>query len=634
MKALPIFPRMKKERIGVLLGYLLLFVLICLFILSARGKESTDRLFDLVRTTETRPEVVIVGIDDKSLTEFGAWPWERTVFSDLIKRLDAAGTRVTAFDILFFEPREGDENLRETLESARHAVLLGSKVEHNEYLESFLLATATGTVRSALANVAPDRDGKVRTYPAPYEGGQECILSLSEQAFAAYTRKEPSCESRHAQFRYPKHITIYSLVDVVRGEVPEESLKDKIVFIGSISLGLEDHFIGMSGGKIPGVSIHASAATSYLNGIGDEHVPHPVSIFLLALLMYMSAIILYRIRRVFLQIAALLFLFLVMVVVGALLYSFGLIVPLPALLGAIIITASFTALVRFIEERKQNAFIEGLFSKYVHKDVLAELLRSGKELSLGGERKQLTILFSDIRGFTSLSESLSPEKLTAILNDYLSAMTPCILEEKGTIDKFIGDAIMAFWNAPLDVEHHPLHAVRSALRMQRTLAFFNGVKGTELAMGVGVHTGHAVVGNVGGKDRVNYTVLGDPVNLASRLEGLTKKYGVGILITKAVRDQINDEMIAFRCIDVITVLGKTAPTTLYEARFAEDMPEDLVKRYEKALKHYYHGEWDKAESIFKKLAKEGDIPSEKMLERIPELKKKKDWDGIWRFDEK
>lgn len=634
MRARPLFSRFHKEQVGVFLGYLSIFILISLFIVSSRGKESANQLFDLIRTTEPRSEVVIVGIDDASLQEFGAWPWNRSVFADLTKALDEAGARVIVYDVLFFEPREGDENFKKVLENTTTPVVLGSKVEQGTYLSSYL-GSATGTVRSSLANVQPDRDGKVRTYPERRSIEGLCLLSLSESAFFLYTKKEiSSCDQTTGQFRYPKTVTTFSLLDVVRGAIPKESLSGKIVFIGSTSLGLEDHFVGMQGGKVPGVYVHASALTSYLNEVRDVHVPQTVSLGILALLMYLAAALFYQVKRTFLQITAIFVVVFLIIITSALLFSFGYIMPLPALVAGILLSSGYTALARYVQERKQNLFIENLFSKYVHKDVLAELLRSRKELSLGGERKQLTILFSDIRGFTSLSELLSPEKLTSVLNDYLSAMTPCILEEKGTIDKFIGDAIMAFWNAPLDVEHHQLHAVKAALRMQRTLAFFNGIKDTSLAMGVGIHTGQAVVGNVGGKDRVNYTVLGDTVNLSSRLEGLTKKYGVGTIVTKAVRDTIDDPTIVFRCLDVVTVLGKSTPTTLYEARYAEDLDDMLIKKYEKALKYYYDGDWEKAESAFKKLAKEGDVPSEKMLERIPLLRKKKDWDGVWRFDEK
>lgn len=622
---------LKKESANGLL-FIIVVALVFLMSVSPRGKSVTDRFYDTIRTTDVRSEAVIVGIDDTTLQELGAWPFTRTVFADLTRALNEAGARAVVYDILFLEPRDGDDNFKAELESSEIPVILAAKVEGENYLSSYL-AEGIEKVTSAIANVNPDVDGKVRRYATAY-ATPPCVDTLSHAAFSIYTFSEGRCFTDDALFRYPSAIPTYSLVDVIRGDVATSTLAGKVVFVGSATLDLEDHFVGITGSKVPGVYVHTSMFTSLLNDVRDRHVSSLVSALLLLLCSLGGALSVYRSYRVYSQVGLVLACVLLAIVVGVLLYSVGYIIPLPWIIASIVLSAGFIALVRFVTEHKQNEYIQSLFSKYVHKDVLAELMASGSDLKLGGERKVLTILFSDIRGFTTLSESLSPEDLTSILNDYLSAMTPCILEERGTIDKFIGDAIMAFWNAPLEIKDHPHHAVKAALRMQRTLLFFNSIKNTELAIGVGIHMGSAVVGNVGGKDRVNYTVLGDTVNLASRLEGITKKYGVGIIVTKPVVDAISDPEISFRCLDVITVVGKSTPTALYEALYTADIDVGMIKKYETALKYYYEGDWDKAETLFKKLAKEGDKPSAKMLERIPLLRKKKDWDGIYRFDEK
>jgi adenylate cyclase len=297
-------------------------------------------------------------------------------------------------------------------------------------------------------------------------------------------------------------------------------------------------------------------------------------------------------------------------------------------------SGGFFTLVRFIKEKKRSEHIATLFSKYVHKDVLKELMKSPESINLTGEKRYLTVLFSDLRGFTTLSESLSPEELTTVLNGYFSAMTPAVLEEHGTIDKYIGDAIMAFWNAPLEVKNHERHAVISALRMQEDLKKFNKEHNTTLAVGVGIHAGNAVVGNVGSKERVNYTVLGDTVNLASRVEGLTKKYGVEVLVTEEVKDKVDDEGILFRKLDIITVKGKNLPTVLYEAMRMDTSRVSVIKAYDEAFLKYQNGEFEKAKELFKALADKGDIPGEKMYERIMNLGEVHNWDGVWHFDEK
>jgi adenylate cyclase len=312
------------------------------------------------------------------------------------------------------------------------------------------------------------------------------------------------------------------------------------------------------------------------------------------------------------------------------------VIPAPHYLLAIALFAGYTILFRFLKERKQNDYIKNLFSKYVDKDVLRELLATGAELRLGGEKREVTVLFSDLRGFTTLSESMSPEELTSTLNAYLSAMSPVILKEKGTIDKYIGDAIMAFWNAPLFTPQHQLHAVRSALIMQDDLVAFNQKNNTSLAMGVGIHTGEVVVGNVGSMERINYTILGDVVNNTSRLEGLTKKYGVGLIVTEEVKNKISDGDIGYRKLDIITVKGKHLPTIIYEAFWTKDRDSTVMENYQIAFEEYEKGDFMNAKRHFKFLADEGDEPSKKMFERLEKLgdQKPEHWDGIWRFDEK
>ncbi len=624
------FTNLRKEYLAC---FAIMLCAIIAYALSAQGSMMTDRFYDVLRTTDTRDEVIIIGVDDKSLQALGAWPWDRRVFADLEHALNENDIRMSVYDILFLELREGDKEFQEEISSSQHPIILASKYEGIAYVSSYLAGSGTTAV-SALANVEPDSDGKVRRYALPFITGETCAVPLSKLAFNLYIVHESDCAKEETLFRYPKSIATYSLVDVVEGNIPKESLQGKVAFIGSTALDLEDHFVGLGGNKIPGVYVHASMFTSLLNRIHDTPVQPSVAILLLVTMGLLSGYLVYRLQSILTQTLSILGLLTGVMLAGVLLFLHGIMMPLPWLAIVIIASASVMSLIRFIGERRQNVHIQSLFSKYVHKDVLRELMESGTEIKLGGERKAVTVFFSDLRGFTTLSESLSPEELTSTLNGYLSAMTPHILEEKGTIDKFIGDAIMAFWNAPLEVENHALHGVRSALRQHRALDEFNTKNKTTLAMGVGIHSGQAVVGNVGGKDRVNYTILGDTVNLASRIEGLTKKYGVGTIVSKVVRDAVQDPSIAFRTLDVITVVGKSTPTTLYEARYTEDFKEGMIEDYEKAFKYYYEKQWNKAENIWKKLAKAGDLPSEKMLARIPELRKKIDWDGIWRFDEK
>jgi adenylate cyclase len=213
------------------------------------------------------------------------------------------------------------------------------------------------------------------------------------------------------------------------------------------------------------------------------------------------------------------------------------------------------------------------FSNYVSADLVAQIMKNPDSLKLGGEKRVISILFSDIRGFTSLSEKLSPENLVQVLNEYLNPMTLIVLEEKGTLDKYIGDAVMAIYNAPLDVADHADHACRSALKMIEKLAELNqsfierAIQTIDI--GIGINTGDAVVGNMGAAIRFDYTAIGDNVNLASRLEGLNKMYGTHIIVSESTKLLAGSDL-SFREIDLVAVKGKQQPIPIYELMIVDD----------------------------------------------------------------
>jgi adenylate cyclase len=617
---------------GNLLG--LGVVLCCSIFMSTSvwGVHITDTFFDPIRTTDQRSETVIVGIDDASLQALGAWPWDRSVFAKLEDVLDEAHARTIAYDVLFLEPRSGDGLFKESLSRSSVPTFLAAKREGDAYIESYLTGSSTKTF-SALVNVDPDTDGKVRQYAQGFSRNGKCVNSISYSSFLVFTFKDHGrCGNNLNLFRYSTNITTYSLIDVIKGTVPKEKLMGKAIFIGSTSLDLEDHFVSLTGNKVPGVYVHASMFTSLLNNVNDKRSGGFETGLILIGTTLITFLLLYQLTRIVPQVLGIITLLILATVASAVTFMYGKVLPAPWMLESIIVTSVYLVLIRFIKERDKNKQIELLFSKYVHKDVLRELMGSAAPLRLGGEKRNVTVLFSDLRGFTTLSEELSAEELTSTLNAYFSAMTPHILEEKGTIDKFIGDAIMAFWNAPLTIPDHATHALNAALRMQNSLTTFNEANKTALEMGIGIHQGEVIVGNVGGEDRVNYTILGDTVNLTSRLEGLTKKYGVKILVTEAVFSVVKDTSYVFRLIDVITVKGKSVPTKIYEVRSFKDWDSGLIEAYEKAFEFYQKGLWDAAVELLSKFPQ--DEPSSVMMRRIPSLKENKTWDGIWRFDEK
>ena len=625
----------RKEDIFFGVSVLLLVLLAYLISESVFGVRFNRVLSDRVHDTHMRNEVVVVGVDDASLQALGSWPWKRDIFARAIDRLYQEGARMVVFDILFLEKREGDDDVENALSKNKKSTVFASKLDD----QGNLLASVYQEnlfAETGIAHVYPDDDGKVREALLFFKDNNEgCIPTLSYLAFTLYTKKNSGeCTTVSRPFMYQQNIPrTISIRDVVQGNQIGD-VKDKVVFIGSVSLDLEDHFVSLRGEKIPGVYVHASMFTTLLNNSFPQVIPNNVTAILVFLVALYASFISLRFNRTLVQVALFFLGVLIIVVCGFLGYSLGYILPFSFLLITHTLVSVYGFMFRYVRTERKNEHIRELFGKYVHKDVLKELMEQGREVKLGGEKRDVTVLFSDIRGFTSFSETMSPEELTGLLNAYLSAMSPKILEEKGTIDKFIGDAIMAFWNAPLRIENHTLHAVQASLSMVDGLVEFNKEHNASLAVGIGLHTGEVVVGNIGSQDRINYTILGDVVNTGSRLEGLTKKYGVGILASEDVRNKVhNDEEIVWRKLDVITVKGKSEPTTIYEVRRAKDFDKNLVLEYEKGLYFYTQGNLDEAVVVFRKLAHDGDIPSQKMVEKIPTINKST-WDGVWHFDEK
>ncbi|MEX2465482.1 MAG: adenylate/guanylate cyclase domain-containing protein, partial [Gemmatimonadota bacterium] len=262
-----------------------------------------------------------------------------------------------------------------------------------------------------------------------------------------------------------------------------------------------------------------------------------------------------------------------------------------------------------IVEGREKRFIKGAFGKYLSPDVVAEIANDPDSLALGGQSRPLTLLFSDLSGFTSLSERLDPEALVALLNEYLDDMTRVVLEERGYLDKYIGDAIMAFWNAPRDVPDHAARALRSAVLMQRALDDLNtrwgasGGERPELRARIGVHTGEAVVGNVGGRDRFDYSAIGDAVNLAARIEPANDTYGTRIMTSRETLDAAGPEAFRSRELDLVTVKGKDTPVAVYEVVELADatLPaglEEALERYRNGLVAYRERSWAKAKALF------------------------------------
>lgn len=310
----------------------------------------------------------------------------------------------------------------------------------------------------------------------------------------------------------------------------------------------------------------------------------------------------------------------------------------------------FTLAVKYVIEERNRKFVKNAFAKYVSPAIVDMMLKDPSKLTVGGEKRELTVLFSDIRGFTTFSEKMDAKQLAQFLNRYLSQMTDIVFENEGTLDKYIGDAVMAFWGAPMVQKNHATNACKTAVKMQRKLAeireTFHKDYGIEVEIGIGLNTGTVNVGNMGSEKIFEYTVIGDHVNLASRLEGLTKTYGTGIITTRFTLDAVEasgDPLPPHRVLDTVKVKGKKMATELIEL-LDEPLPELTVDLFNEGRKLYLARQWDAAIISFQKANQEtfralgrNDETSLMYVKRCQEFKlnpPEADWDVCWKMSSK
>lgn len=434
-----------------------------------------------------------------------------------------------------------------------------------------------------------------------------------------------------------------SELQIQQGEDPDVDpalFRGKYVFFGFSAPGLLDLRPTPLNPNTPGVVVHATVLDNLLTYSGMRALgPWTVvlSIFLGALLAGIAGSLVSGTGRTVVLYVLLVPLPVVAAYAG---YAGGLWFPLVLVELSTVLALGSSTVVNYATEGRQRRFIKGAFSQYLSPAVIDQLIAHPERLQLGGDRRELSIFFSDLQGFTTISESLSPEELTTLLNDYLSAMTDIIQEEGGTIDKYEGDAIIAFWNAPLLLEDHAVRGVRAALRCQARLAElrpgFAERSKRELYMRIGMNSGPAVVGNMGSRVRFDYTMLGDAVNLAARLEGVNKQFGTYTMISEATKLLAGDEF-AYRELARVRVVGKKLPVIVFEPMTHEAFAaaEARINAFGEGREAYYRGDFGQALEIFETLGS-GDPPAEKYAAKCRLLADAppEDWDGVWTLTEK
>ncbi len=441
---------------------------------------------------------------------------------------------------------------------------------------------------------------------------------------------------RKGSFRY------VSATDVITGKVDAAILKGAIVLVGTTAPGLQDLRTAPVQSAYPGVEVHANLVSGILNGTLKEKPAYTTGaeFLLLILIGLLMAVGLPVLSPVMASIATL---SLIVVTIGtnlAIWYAANLVLPMASSLMMILMLYLMNMSYGYFVETRGKRQLAGLFGQYVPPELVDEMSVNPEAYSLDAENREMSVLFSDVRGFTTISEGLTPQELSELMNAVLTPMTRIIHSNRGTIDKYMGDAIMAFWGAPLEDPEHARHALIAGLQMLQKLdeiqPEFQARGWPEIRIGVGINTGLMSVGNMGSEFRMAYTVLGDAVNLGSRLEGLTKGYGVSFIVNETTVQAVPD--FVYRELDKVRVKGKDKPVAIFEPVCQKEEltreVSDEIKLYGQALKYYRTQEWDLAELQFLNLSKMS--PSRALypmyVERIKHFRMESpgaDWDGVY-----
>jgi adenylate cyclase len=670
-------------------------------------------------------QVVIVGIDDRSLAEFGRWPWSRARMALLVEALAGAKPAVIGFDIVQSEPTESfllagdggapggsedavaaaaaeDDKLAAAVQASERAVLgyffefdappgqgapasisTYNAVQRSgdgrgvRYLPSAPLARTNLPALTAAAretgyfNFFPDDDGVCRRVPLAIRYGDQIALPLSlsiwrasrpgeavtirladfgVESIRAGTTQIPVAEDGQMLINYQgpgKSFTYVSASDVLHERVDPGVLRDKLVLVGVTAAGVTDVRVTPFDGVMPGVEIHANVLDNLLRG---DFVWHPrwailVELAAIVVLAVSLGVALHYARGIVAALFAAGLLAAYMIVSQWVFVSQGLPLTLIYPILAVALTYSGISLQHYVTEEREKRKIRDAFGLYLSPSLARLVSERPEMLMLGGDKRELTVLFSDIRGFTTMSEGLEPETLVEILNEFLGEMTDVIFTHDGTLDKYIGDAIMAVWGAPVPQTDHAARACRAALGMVARLRELNtrwqAAGRPRLDIGIGLNTGPMVVGNMGSARRLSYTVIGDNVNLGSRLEGLNKIYGTHIIASEATV-QAAAGVALVRELDLVRVKGKRLPVRIYELVAEAGAParwSALLERSNAGIAAYRALRWDEAEEHFAAILREhpDDGPARLYLERCAECRANPpgpDWDAVTVMDTK
>jgi len=666
------------------------------FSIPIRAEQSFEDLLRREgRKTATRDDFVFLGIDQSTLEmaplapeelannrafqlmTTHQFPWSREVWAIAVEKLCAAGARVVMFDFVFNPPNEGDSSFQEALEKYRDRIVLAANIDVINNMQ--IVVPNEQLIPSGIRD---DRIGYVNFWPSPVDGkvrsalftisdrglagqghfaGEEIFESFSARALEKFGRGAdvPRDQKPH-MIRFSRNDaygpkSLYEIFDPKLWSANYQDgafFKNKIVVIGAASQVQHDVVATPMTPAMPGPVLHLQAMAAALEHEFLRATPVALDYSLLGLAGVFAWSLIAFVRRPSACIVTLLGATAVYLVVVRVVYDrAGLLIFTVPVLGAFVLSGLFSLGLEYILERREKVRTRRTLERYVSKNLVKEILDNPDSYysSLRGVRIPATVLFSDVVGFTALTENADPEILVRQLNEYLSRMTAAVFDHGGTLDKFIGDAVMAVWgNVRSQGQAGDTKlAARAALAMRRELWTLNRKWWDEgiapFAIGIGINQGDVVVGNIGSQEKADPTVIGDAVNLASRLEGLTRTYGVDILLGPTATEFVRDEFYV-RSVARVQVKGKREPAEISALLGSRDTPFDealllALETYEEGLRSFRGRDFTEASDLFGKFLKAypEDVLGNTYFERARAYESKppnKDWNAVEVFTQK
>lgn len=620
-----------------------------------------DARFHIEGDLEPDENVVIIEIDDDSLRELHQWPWPRGIHAELIRKLSAAPPKALLFDVLFIEPFTSDPAGDLALVEATRQ---NPWVVHSFYFEKEGTATppykalGDATRYFGFVNAFIDADGVLRSglLEKKYEKGSLPLLSLTGASLFLNRPEEDILKS------VPLDERGQMLIHFVGGEkaffrcsyakalsgkgLDPKIFEGKIVVVGATATGTYDHYPAPKSNQMPGVEFHCNVINNLIRGTALRYAGLRFTYLAIGLFGLLCGLFLIRFSA---WVGALWALALGLIYTGIAQWFFShknIVIDMAGPLLTLALGYVMIVVYQFFTEEREKRWVKAAFGQYVSPKVLEALMADPSRLKLVGERREITVFFSDVAGFTSIAERLNPDELVVLLNRYLSAMTEIIFQYDGYLNKYMGDGIMAFWNAPVKQEDHAEKACRCALKSMARLVALNkeleSQKRVPLRARIGINSGTMVVGNMGSVQKSDYTVMGDHVNLGSRLEGANKSFGTSIMISEFTYTLVQRHF-EVRFLDIIRVAGKAKSVKTYELLGEKGSLDVRWRRalpmYHEAIQLFTDRQFETARSKFLEVSSilGQDKPCETYVQRAERFilnPPDKDWDGVFELTTK